>query len=56
MMVYWPKLVANKLNNKILLCLTETIKFIFVFQFYNTTGCPLQENRKAGLPARQRYR
>jgi len=23
-----------------LLCWTETNKFIVVFQFYNTTGCP----------------
>jgi len=28
------------LNNKILLYLTDTNKFIIVFQFYNTTGCP----------------
>jgi hypothetical protein len=43
MMVWWPKLVAIKLNNRILLCLTETYMFIIVFQFYNTTGCPLQK-------------
>ena len=30
-MVWWPKLVASKLNNKILLFLTETNKFIVVF-------------------------
>jgi hypothetical protein len=32
-MVEWPKLVAIKLNNKTLLCLTERNKFIIVFQF-----------------------
>jgi len=37
--------MANELNNKILLCLTETNKFILVFQFYNTTGCPLQKKK-----------
>ena len=31
-MVWWPELVANKVN-KILLCLTETNKFIVVFQW-----------------------
>ena len=45
MTVSWPKLVASELNNKILLCWTETNKFIIVFQFYNTTGCPLQKNK-----------
>jgi len=35
---------ANKLSNDILLCFTKTNKFIIVFQFYNTTGCPLQKN------------
>ena len=43
MMVWWLKLVDSKLNNKILLCLTATNKFIIVFQFYNTKGCPLQK-------------
>jgi hypothetical protein len=42
MMVWWLKLVANKVN-EILLCLTETNKFIVVFQFYNTMRCPLQK-------------
>jgi hypothetical protein len=28
------------------LCLTETIKFIIDFQFYNTTGYPLQKKEK----------
>ena len=42
MMVKGPKLVANKLNNKILLCL-KTNMFIIVFQFQNTMGCPLQK-------------
>jgi hypothetical protein len=31
------------LNNKILLCLTETDKFIVVFQLHNTTECPVQK-------------
>ena len=33
MIVEWPKFVVNKVNNEILLCLTETNKFIIVFQF-----------------------
>jgi hypothetical protein len=32
MIIQWPKIDANKLNNEILLCLTETNKFIIVFQ------------------------
>jgi hypothetical protein len=32
MTVWWPKRVANKINNKILLCLTEANKFVVVFQ------------------------
>ena len=35
------ELVSSNLNNKLLLCLTETNQFIIVLQFYNTTGCPL---------------
>jgi hypothetical protein len=31
-MIWWPKLVAIKLNKKILMYLTETNEFIIVFQ------------------------
>jgi peroxiredoxin len=43
------ELVDNKLNNKILLCLTGKNKFLIVFQFCNTTGCPLQKGKKPPL-------
>ena len=39
------QLIANTLNNKILLVLTENkfiYLFIYVFQFYNTMGCLLR--------------
>jgi hypothetical protein len=37
MMVRWPKLVASKLNNKILLCFTEKeIQFVFVVKLLCT--------------------
>jgi hypothetical protein len=44
MIVRWLKLVANKLNNKIMLIDWKGI-FIIVFQFYCTTGCPVQKKK-----------
>jgi hypothetical protein len=34
-----------KINYKIL-CLTETNNLIIVFQFYNTMGCPVQQQQQ----------
>jgi hypothetical protein len=44
MIVQGPERVAYKLNNAVLLCLkTNTLTCIIVCQFYNATGCPLQQ-------------
>jgi hypothetical protein len=48
-MVWWwskgPKLVATNGTIKLYVRL-KTYTLIIVFQFYNTTGCPLQNKRK----------
>ena len=35
--------VLRAVNFLVMLCLPETNKFIIVFQFYNTMGCPLKK-------------
>jgi len=44
MMLEGPQLVASKINNKILSCMTETHKFIIVFHY--TLILPKMDLRK----------